>query len=221
MLGILEAELAVVVDGFEHLVLGQWRTPTRLSPVDPGKPPWTVLELAGHLDISIGITGDLIADAGSGEPERDAIDFFIFPSTEVSTEFYEYAYTMVVGRTPALLPDALRNTFARTIAEAGCTEPSRVGAFPGFEPYPLIRLDDFISTRILEAVVHGIDLTDALMRPSTATPAGISHTARILDDLLTRSRVGVRPTDLNDDTAWVRAASGRESHPDPRLPLIT
>ena len=26
--------------------------------------------------------------------------------------------------------------------------------------------------------------------------------------------------DLGDDIAWVRAASGRAGHPDPRLPLI-
>jgi hypothetical protein len=78
ILGVLEAELEVVADGFDGLTEEQWRTPTRLSPVDPDSPPWTVLKLAGHLDISIGITGMLIADAvpGEPEPERDAVDFF-------------------------------------------------------------------------------------------------------------------------------------------------
>jgi hypothetical protein len=219
---ILEMELAVVAGGFELLTAEQWRTPTNLTPVDPNKPAWTLLELAGHLDISIGITRMLIADAVPGEPEpdRDAVDFFIFPSANVPSEFYDYAYTMVEGHNPSAMPGVLRNTFTDTIEIARGTAPSTVGAFPGFEPYPLIRLDEFASSRIVEAVVHGIDLTDALGRPSTATAAGIAHTAGLLDDLLTRSRFGVRPPDLHDDTAWIRAASGRGTHPDSRLPLI-
>jgi hypothetical protein len=99
-------------------------------------------------------------------------------------------------------------------------EPSTVGLFPGYQPNPLIRLDEFISTRIVEAVVHGIDLTDAVARPPTATPEGVAHTARLLDSLLARTRAGGRPPDLADDVAWLRAASGRDAHPDPRLPLL-
>jgi hypothetical protein len=45
-------------------------------------------------------------------------------------------------------------------------------------------------------------------------------TAGVLDDLLARRTVAGRPADLEDDEAWVRAASGRREHPDPRLPLI-
>jgi len=220
---ILEAELAVVAEGFDGLGPEDWRTRTTLRPPEAGKKPWTLVELAGHLDISIGITLMLIDEAVAGDPppERDAVDFFVFPSPEVASEFYEYACTSVEGRSPAELPGMLRSTFAETIAAVRRTEPAMVGAFPGFEPYPLIRLDDFVSSRIVEAVVHGIDLTDALMRPSTATPAGVAHTAQLLDDLLLRISRGGRPSDLDDDTAWVRAASGRTAHSDPRLPLLT
>ena len=31
---------------------------------------------------------------------------------------------------------------------------------------------------------------------------------------------GREPADLTEDLAWVRAASGRAPHPDPRLPLL-
>ena len=64
------------------------------------------------------------------------------------------------------------------------------------------------------------DLTDAIGRESIATPDGVALTAGILDDLLARKTVPGRPADLGDDMAWVRAASGRAEHPDPRLPLI-
>jgi hypothetical protein len=83
-----------------------------------------------------------------------------------------------------------------------------------------MRLDEWVPTRVVEAVVHGIDLTDALDRTSVATPEGIATTASILDDVLARRTVAGRPPDLTDDVMWVRAASGRTAHPDPRLPLI-
>jgi len=43
---------------------------------------------------------------------------------------------------------------------------------------------------------------------------------RALLALLGRRTVAGRPPDLTDDLAWIRAASGRGPHPDPRLPLI-
>jgi hypothetical protein len=223
LVDILETELAVVADGFERLPAEDWRRPTTLVPATAGRPRWTLLELAGHLDVSIGISVDLMDDARGGlTPDRDAVGFFVFPGSEVSTDFYEYAYTMVDHRSPASMPDILRSTFAQTIERARGTDPSSVGAFPGFEPNPLMRVDDFISSRIVEAVVHGIDLTDALARAPTATRAGIAHTAHLLDELLIRRGVDpLRTSDLDDDLTWVRAAAGRAAHPDPRLPLLT
>ena len=45
-------------------------------------------------------------------------------------------------------------------------------------------------------------------------------TASIIDELLARRTVGGRPADLGDDLAFIRAASGRGEHSDPRFPLI-
>jgi Mycothiol maleylpyruvate isomerase N-terminal domain len=222
VLRLLEAELAVVADGFERLAPEQWRTPTRLLPLDQALQPWTLLELAGHLDVSIGITSLLIADAApdAGVAAKDAVDFFVFPSADVPSEFHEYAFEVVEGTDPATMAARLRATFAQVLVDAGRANPSAVGAFPGFEPNPLMRIDEFVSSRIVEAVVHGIDLTDALGVPPTATPAGIAQTAALLDELLARTRNRPRPSDLGDDLRWVRAATGREPHPDSGLPLL-
>jgi hypothetical protein len=57
-------------------------------------------------------------------------------------------------------------------------------------------------------------------RPVIATPGGIAAAAGLLDELLARRAVPGRPAGLGDDAAWVRAVSGRDEHPDPRLPLI-
>jgi hypothetical protein len=121
-------------------------------------------------------------------------------------------------KTPQEMPDKLRDTFAKTVDGARSMAPDTVG--PGY--YALMRLDEFVASRVVEAVVHGLDLTDALGRQPMATPEGLAVTATILDELLARRTVAGRPPDLaGDDLAWVRAASGRgPAHPDPRLPLI-
>jgi hypothetical protein len=213
----LEVELGQVEQAFRGLTDAEWATPTKLRPLDESKPPWTLFELAGHFDISIGLTVMLMAEPQAGQVGRDRVSFFIFSRLEHAPIVYDYAYTMVEGKTPAQMPDVLGATFAKTIEGARSTPPDTVGS--GY--YALMRLDEFVPSRVVEAVVHGIDLTDALGREPIATPEGVAVTAEILDDLLARKTVPGRPADLtDDDLAWVRAASGRAEHPDPRLPLI-
>ncbi|MET0831452.1 MAG: maleylpyruvate isomerase N-terminal domain-containing protein [Acidimicrobiia bacterium] len=215
---ILETELDQIVDAFAGLSDEEWQAVTELIPLDEAKAHWTLFELAGHFDISIGLTRMLIADQQpDGQPGRDRVSFFIFPRSEVAPVVYDYAYTMVAGKTPADMAAVLGETFSKTIEEARATPPETVGS--GY--YALMRLDEFVASRIVEAVVHGVDLTDALGRDRMATDEAVAVTAAILDELLARRTVADRPADLvDDDWAWVRAASGRSEHPDPRLPLI-
>ena len=212
----LDAELQRVEQAFRGLTADDWRTPTLLRPVDDTLTRWTLFELAGHFAISIGLTRMLISSQQDGQIGRDRVSFFIFPRSEVAPVVYNYAYTMVEGKRPDQMPHILHETFSKTIEESRATSPDAVGS--GY--YALMRLGEFVPSRVVEAVVHGLDLTDALGRDSMATGAGLAMTAAILDELIARRYVPGRPADLADDMAWVRAASGRVPHPDPRLPLI-
>lgn len=213
---VLDRELQRVLAVFDSVTDDEWARPTLLVPWDAGQPHWTVFELAGHFDISIGLTRMLIADPSNGQPGRDRVSFFIFPRSEVAPGVYDYAYTMVEGKEPGDMPGALRETFTKTIEESRANPPTLVGS--GY--YALMELGEFVPSRIVEAVVHGFDLTDALGRETIASPEAVAVTAGILDELLARRTVAGRPADLADDMAWVRAASGRAPHNDPRLPLI-
>ena len=215
-ISVLEAELAAVEAVFAGLSGDRWRLPTRLVPVDPELPHWTVFELAGHFDISIGLTRMLIAGAEASQPARDRTSFFINPRSETAPVVYSYAYTMVEGKTPADMPGVLHETFSTTVAEARAVPASTVG--PGY--FAPMRVDEFVASRIVEAVVHGIDLTQALGQEPVATAEGIAATAAILDDLLARRTIPGRPPELSDDLDWVLAASGRAESGDNRLPLI-
>lgn len=215
-IAVLEAELAAVERVFAGLSDDEWRLPTKLVPVDPGLPYWTVFELAGHFDISIGLTRMLISGRDASKPARDRTSFFINPRSETAPVVYDYAYKMVQGKTPADMPGVLHETFSKTVAEARAVPAGAVG--PGY--FAPMRVDEFVASRIVEAVVHGIDLVQALGRASIATAEGIAVTAAILDDLLARRTVPGRPAELSDDLGWIRAASGRAEPGDNRLPLI-
>ena len=112
---ILETELGQVEQAFRGLSATQWQTPTRLLPVDEAKPPWTLFELAGHFDISIGLTVMLMAEPQDGHAGRDRVSFFIFARSEVAPVVYDYAYTMVEGKSPEQMADVLAATFAKTV----------------------------------------------------------------------------------------------------------
>jgi Mycothiol maleylpyruvate isomerase N-terminal domain len=212
----LNAELGQVERAFRGLTEDDWRRPTLLQPIDDTLQPWTVFELAGHFDISIGLTRMLISSQQHGQVGRDRVSFFIFSRPEVAPVVYNYAYTMVEGKQPAQMADVLHETFSKTIEESSATPPDTVGS--GY--YALMQLGEFVPSRVVEAVVHGLDLTDALGQGSMATADGLAMTAAILDELIARRYVPGRPADLADDMAWVRAAAGRAPHDDPRLPLI-
>jgi hypothetical protein len=212
----LAEELSRIEEVFRSLTDQEWTATTQLVPVDPDLPHWTVFELAGHFDISIGLTRMLIDGRGEQQPARDRTSFFINPRSETGPVVYEYAYTMVQGKTPADMPDVLAGTFGKTIEECRAVPAGTVG--PGY--FAPMQVDEFVASRVVEAVVHGLDLTLALGRDPIATPKGLALTASILDDLLARRTLGRRPADLADDLAWVLASSGRAAHADTRLPLI-
>jgi len=122
LIDTLEAELSAVLAVFRGLAPEDWERSTLLVPVDPDLPKWTVFELAGHFDISIGLTRMLIASPEDAQPGRDRASFFINPRSETGPVVYSYAYAMVDGKTPADMPGVLAETFGKL----GVTDDSRI-----------------------------------------------------------------------------------------------
>jgi uncharacterized protein (TIGR03083 family) len=213
---VLAGELEAVEAAVRALGPDEWARPTRLVPLDPSTPPWDVKQLVAHIDISIGLTRSLLDTSQSGQPGRDRVSFFIADRSQVAPVVYDYAVALAAEHTPESLCDKLADTFRQTIDGCRAHGPETIGS--GF--FALMRLDEWVPTRTVEAVVHGLDVTDAIGAACVARPAGIGTTAAILDELLARRTVGGRPADLGDDLDFIRAASGRSEHPDPRFPLI-
>jgi hypothetical protein len=212
----LAGELEAVESFVRRLDADSWSKPTKLTPYDPDTPPWTVKELVAHIDISVGLTVGFLDSVQSGQPGRDRVSFFIADRSQVAPIVYDYAKGLADQHTAASLTDKLSETFRASIAGVGNHAPDTIGS--GF--FALMRLDEWVPTRTVEAVVHGLDLVDSLDAPVFARPAGVATTAAIMDELLGRRTVAGRPADLADDMAFIRAASGRGQHPDPRFPLV-
>jgi uncharacterized protein (TIGR03083 family) len=213
----VEEGLGALVATLGTLSEEDWNRPTLLKPVNDG-PPWTVLELAAHMDIFMAITLGLMGEPQQAPPAIDGASFCIACSDgSQGAMLYQYMADHAKGHTPGTILETVHGTFKSALDGARNNPPDTIG--PAF--YGLIRLDEFMATRTVEAVVHGLDLTDALGRPPLSMPKAVPIAAEMLEEVLARTKVAGRPADLaNDDLAFIRAASGRGEHSDPRLPVV-
>jgi uncharacterized protein (TIGR03083 family) len=216
---LAEEGLPALQEKLSGLAPQDWERSTLLQPPEPGRPPWTVLQLAAHFDVFMGLTMDLVAQPQSAQPVVDRASFYISVSdrSKVSPVIYQYIVDHAEGHTPATILDKVRNTFTEALVAIRTTAPDTIG--PGF--FGPMRLDEFVATRLVETRVHGMDLTDALGAPPLHMPTTTTMAAEVLDEVLARRAVPGRPADLEgDDLAFIRAAAGRGEHPDPRLPVV-
>jgi uncharacterized protein (TIGR03083 family) len=220
MADALAAEgLPALQDTLIRLAPEDWQRPTLLQPPDPQQPPWTVLQLAAHFDVFMGLTMGLVAEPMSAQPVVDRASFYISVSdrSKVSPVIYQYIVDHAQGHTPATILDKVNETFAQALEAIKTTPPDTIG--PGF--FGPMRLDEFVATRLVETRVHGLDLTDALGMPPLDMPRTTTMAAEVLDEVLARRAVPGRPVDLEgDDLGFIRAAAGRGEHSDPRLPVV-
>jgi uncharacterized protein (TIGR03083 family) len=164
MVDVLAAEgLPALQEGLAGLAPEDWERPTLLQPPEEDKPPWTVLQLAAHFDVFMGLTMGLVAEPMSAQPVVDRASFYISVSdrSKVSPVIYRYIVDHAEGHTPATIRDQVNETFNQALEAIKTTPPDTIG--PGF--FGPMRLDEFVATRLVETRVHGMDLTDALGVP--------------------------------------------------------
>jgi uncharacterized protein (TIGR03083 family) len=212
----LDEEFAAVKETIAGIGPDDWERRCSLAPIDPAQPTWTVKELVKHYDIATWLALNLYDNAEAGPIEKDRVSFFLFDRSQVAPVVYDFAVQGAAGKSPEQVVAECHATLDRTMEVARSTDPGLTG--PGY--FGRMRLDDFLASRFIEAVVHHIDLTDTLGVAARTTPAATSYTATLLDDILARKQVPGRPADLSGDLAWIRAAGGRTEHPDGRLPLL-
>lgn len=107
------------------------------------------------------------------------------------------------------MPGMLTETFTKTVQEA--RERSRGSVGPGY--YALHATGRFVTRRVLEAVVHGVDLSRCARSWQHRDARWDRHHGRHLDDLLARRTVAGAHT--TSPTTW-RGSVPRPPRPSPR-----
>ena len=214
---VLAENLQALENKLASLSEEDWTRPTRLQGPE-GSPSWSVLQLAAHIDFFMGMTMGLVGEAQSVPPALDRASFGMSVSDSgVGPVVYQIMVDHAAGHTPATVLDAVRATAKQALETIRTTPGETVG--PAF--FGPMRLDEFVPTRVVETAVHGLDLTDAIGEAPLDVPRAYALAAEVLDEALARRFVPGRPADLEgDDLAFVRAATGRAEHSDPRLPVL-
>jgi uncharacterized protein (TIGR03083 family) len=162
---VLAQECERVSSVLQGLSEEQYRRPTRCE-------PWTVKDLVAHLWRALFRIPTALDGDEPSEADTDSVTYWrsydpADDSEVIAQHARETAADYESGSALARSFDDLwRSCLARTRAE----DPDRIiRVWWG----PTIRLDEFLKTRVLETVVHGVDLADALaMQPVFGRPGG-------------------------------------------------
>ncbi len=189
-------------------------TITDLS-VESSLPNWSIGALIGHITISLNLSK--LSKASHPEEHQTQISFREWMRR--TSEFSSEIDLMTRGYAKKRSDDDLGKQFIEGAREARdfletVDEELRI-VLPAWDVW--LSIEDFLLGRVVELTCHGIDLSRSIGSARQPAASAASLVAKLLD-----SDFGdFRPDGLDDDTAWICAATGRETHNDRRLPLFS
>jgi uncharacterized protein (TIGR03083 family) len=173
----------------------QWELPTRCAPL-------TVRQLSAHMLRGARRLQEML-DAGpvDAEPERDAITYFQFDAAGEAPLIVKRAQEVAAS---------LPGDPARAWDLEWTTSLQRARMHLGDDPvlpnvFGLIRLSEYLKTRIVEVVIHHMDLDDALGKKPHPDPGALEITGDVLRGLL---GTDLRPLGV-DDVRFALIGTGR------------
>jgi uncharacterized protein (TIGR03083 family) len=167
-------------------------------------PPWRVKELLGHLYRDVDRLGTALAAPADLSVEEDGVSYWrtydpVADGPDIADRAKEISDGYATG---ADLARAFDKMWPERVAAAGEADPSRSVQTFG----PVLRLDEFLKTRVLELVVHRLDLLEALGRERDVDPRAGEVVIAVLDGLLGEGR----PAALGwTDVEFIEAGTGR------------
>jgi hypothetical protein len=162
---------------------------------------WTVRDLVLHLlaDAQRGLVA--LAMPSTSEPDCDAVSYWVDAPSGHDPEYRELRAVRTIASTYGLEP--LKRQYEETsqavVALAERSAPAAVVPTQGHS----LRVDDLLTTLVVEAAIHHLDLVAHWDRRGPA-PETLAVVRRTLDGLLGH------PVPLGwDDVTYARAATGR------------
>lgn len=191
-------------DAWQRPALGEWSVTELVAHLVRG-----VTRVDAYLDVDI---DDEYQAAGGREPVLlDRVGYWRFDLAGEAPAIAERARQEAEGTTPDVLVERFMQGWQTSAARAGGLPPGHLIA----TSRGLLRLDEYLATRVVELVVHHMDLRAALDLPPAATPRAERLTMHLLESLLGSPR----PRNFGRDR-FIRAATGRLTVEDPRFPVL-
>lgn len=180
----------------------------------PGLGEWSLAELGAHVVRAADLIRRYLAEpVEGGAPVCDRVSYFAFDLRAAAPSIAERSRQEAADIGSERLVEAFADAWRASADVLRAYAPDRLLAtFRG----PM-GLHEYAATRVFELAVHHLDLCRALGRPPHAPDDAMVVVSQVLDGLLD----GPRPDDLADDVAFALAATGREPHDDPRLPVLS
>ncbi|MDQ1484865.1 MAG: hypothetical protein QOJ62_558 [Actinomycetota bacterium] len=212
------AQWSKIADAVEQLPDERFDTPTAL-------PGWRLADLVAHLSICAAAPARWLAEPAPPKAEANAAAY-VLGLGEAADDIDARTRELAAGLRPPELRAAVRAAVDGLRTAATETEPDRVIS-TRLAP---MRLDDFLVTRCVEGVVHGIDLdprvepdpealkitTRALLAALVAKAPGRTVEVRVPPVAAVQCVGGPRHTRgtppnvvETDQLTWVRLAAGR------------
>lgn len=177
----------------------------------PGLGTWSLAELVTHLVRGVTRITEYLPEPAADVPGWDRVSYFQFDAAAAAPGVAQRAVDEAAGVDPTTLPGRFGAGWLAAAAAARDHGPEQL--LPTFRG--TMRLDEYAATRVLEVVVHHLDVRSALDLPPASTPAASRMTMDILEGLLGEAR----PRAMGR-TRFIQAATGRLTVDDPRFPVL-
>ncbi len=177
----------------------------------PALGSWNLSQLVAHLTRGATRVTAYLPLPVEGEPAVDRTSYFRYDADAASPDIAQRAIDEAAAVDPTTWVGRFAVAWRASVAAADDHGSDQIiSTFMG----PM-RLDEYVATRVLEVVVHHIDIRVALDLPPVPTPDAARMTMAILEQLLGQPR----PRNLGR-TRFIQAATGRMPSDDPRLPVL-
>ncbi len=177
----------------------------------PALGSWNLAELAAHLVRGATRITEYLPQPAAAVAECDRVSYFQFDADAIAPGVAQRAVEEASGVDPVTLPGRFSAGWLASVAAARDHGPAQLLAtFRG-----TMRLDEYVATRVVEVVVHHLDVRTALDLPPASTPAASRMTMAILEALLGQPR----PRNMGR-TRFILAATGRLQVGDLRFPVL-
>jgi len=187
------------------------RTVPREAWARPGLGEWDLHTLATHLTRGMGRLTAYLDQPVEGEPVKDRVSYFRYDADAVAPGVAARAADEAKALPAAELAATFAEVWRDSVARASAAGGSHVMA----TPFGAMHVQEYVATRVLEAVVHHMDVRRALDLSPDPDPAAGELVVELLEGLLDSPR----PRNLGRDR-FILVCTGRMAHDDPRFPVL-